>query len=276
VTQREWTQRTFCVSHQPPLTPERLFDFAIGIGDYRPTRGRHVSKMDSFWHQKRPLAYGAAGNYVIPQAMDSEVPATELTGIFSHRKLIVRSPIGREAAKYPVFREISAATALQLPAHEVRVRDGYDFLIGAPVPFPQGIVQQYAQMHHAIDLFDYLSIAVRIGVLTPADVREFTLDTHFIPGGCELGIYPTAWLNPTLKKLEAVGRDFIIRWETRIRTYDSYQVRAVGFLAERLGSYLLLKELRRRYPEGLPRDLIGCLCVIVPDGVPYAGASVAT
>lgn len=269
------TQRIFCVSHESPLTPERLFDCAIGIGEYRPTRGHHVSRLDSFWHQKRPVAYGAAGNYVIPRAIEAEEPATELTGIFSHRKIVVRSPIGREAAKYPVFREISPSTALQLSPNEVRVREGYDFLIGAPVPFPQGIVQHYAQMHHAIDLFDYLSIAVRIGVLTPADVRALTLDTNFIPGGCELGIYPTAWLHATLRKLEAVGRDFVIRWENRIRTYDTYQVRAVGFLAERLGSYLLLKELRRRYPQGIPRDLIGCLCVVVPDGVPYAGASVA-
>jgi hypothetical protein len=269
------TQRTFCVSHEPPLTPEKLFDFAIGIGEYRPRRGRHVSRLDPFWDQMRPLAYGAAGNYVIPRAIDVEEPATELTGVFSHRKIVVRSPIGREAAKYPVFREISPSTALQLSTHEVRARDDYDFLIGAPLTFPQGIVQQYAQMHHAIDLFDYLSIAVRVGVLTPDDVREFTLDAGFIPGGCELGIYPTAWLHSTLRKLETVGRDFIVRWENRIRTYDSYQVRAVGFLSERLGSYLLLKELRRRYPQGIPRDLIGCLCVIVPDGVPYAGASVA-
>jgi hypothetical protein len=268
------TQRIFCVSHKPPLAPERLFDFAIGIGEYRPVRGKHVSALDPFWDQMRPLAFGAAGNYVIPRVIDIEEPATELTGVFSHRKIVVRSPIGREAIKYPVFREISPSAASLLSAEEVRVRDGYDFLIGTPVSFAQGVVQQYAQMHHAIDMFDYLSIAVRIGVLTPHEVREFTLDASFIPGGCELGIYPTAWLHPTLKKLEAVGRDFIARWENRIQTYDSYQVRAVGFLAERLGSYFLLKELRNRYPQGIPRALIGCLCVIVPDGASYSGASV--
>jgi hypothetical protein len=223
----------------------------------------------------RPLAYGAAGNYVIPRAIDIETPVTELTGVFSHRKIVVRSSIGREAVKYPVYREISLPTALRLPVEEACPRDGHEFLLGAPLKFPQGVVQQYAQMHHAIDLIDYLSIAAKIGVMTPNDLREFTLDTHFIPGGCELGIYPTAWLHASLRKLEALGRDFVTRCGERIRTYDSYQVRAVGFLAERLGSYFLLKELRRRYPEGIPRGLIGCLCVIVPDGAPYTGASVA-
>jgi len=224
----------------------------------------------------RPLAYGAAGNYVIPRAMDLEVPVTDLTGVFSHRKIIVRSAMGREAAKYPVYREISVPAALQLSVEEVRPRDDHDFLIGPPLKFPQGVVQQYAQMHHAIDLFDYLSIAVQIGVLTPHEVQEFTLDTHFIPGGCELGIYPTAWLYATLRKLEAIGREFVSRCAGRLRTYDSYQVRAIGFLAERLGSYFLLKELKTRYPQGIPRGLFGYLCVIIPDGVPYAGASVAT
>jgi hypothetical protein len=221
----------------------------------------------------RPLAYGAAGNYVIPRAIDIEAPVTELTGVFSHRKIVVRSSIGREAAKYPVYREISVPTASLLSADEVCPRDGHDFLIGAPLTFPQGIVQQYAQMHHAIDMFDYLSIAVEIGVVTPDDVREFTLGTNFIPGGCELGIYPTAWLYASLRKLEALGRAFVTRCGERIRTYDGYQVRAVGFLAERLGSYFLLKELRRRYPEGIPRGLTGHLCVMVPVGTSYAGAS---
>ena len=268
------TQRTFCVSHEPPLVPESLYDYAIGIRDYRPKRGAHVSVLDPFWDRMRALAYGAAGNYVIPRAIEIEAPATELTGVFSHRKIVVRSSMGREAAKYPVYREISLPAALLLPFEEVRPRDDNDFLIGAPLQFPRGIVGQYTQMHHAIDLFDYLSIAVQIGIMTPDEVREFSLDTSFIPGGCELGIYPTAWLYATLRKLEALAREFVTRCAERIRTYDGYQVRAVGFLAERLGSYFLLRELRNRYPQGIPRSLIGYLCVIVADGEAYTGASV--
>jgi hypothetical protein len=68
----------------------------------------------------------------------------------------------------------------------------------------------------------------------------------------------------------------VTRCGERIRTYDSYQVRAVGFLAERLGSYFLLKQLQHRYPHGIPRELIGYLCVIVSDGGAYSGASVTT
>ena len=223
----------------------------------------------------RPVAYGAAGNYVIPRAIDLEAHTPDLTGVFSHRKIVVRSSIGRKAPKYPVYREVSLATASALPVEEVQPRTGSEFLIGEPLHFPQGIIAQYAQMHHVVDLFDYLSIAARIGLLTADELREVSQLKMFIPGGCELGVYPTGWLRATLGKLERLGREFVIRFGDRIRTYDNYQVRAVGFLAERLGSYFLLKELQRRYPQGIPRALFGYLCVIVPDGSAYAGALIS-
>jgi hypothetical protein len=265
---------TFCVSHDTPLVPEALFDLAIGIGDYRPPRGLHISVLDPFWDEARPLAYGAAGNYVIPRMIPDVPHRPEVVAIYSHRKIVIRNSLGREAPKYPVYREISVSTALNLPTGEGQPRDDNEFMIGAPIQFPQGVVHQYAQMHHAIDLFDYLSIGMQLGVLSSAEIREFTLSTLFVPGGCELGIYPTDWLCNALGKLELIGREFVTRFAQRIRTYDSYQVRAVGFLAERLGSYFLLKELRRRWPQGIPRALLGCLCVIVEEGASYTGATV--
>jgi hypothetical protein len=68
-----------------------------------------------------------------------------------------------------------------------------------PVP---GVPDDSAGPSQPVSLFEYLSIAVQIGVMTLNDVQEFSLDTTFIPGGCELGIYPTAWLYATLKKLK--------------------------------------------------------------------------
>lgn len=268
------TQSTFCVSHEPPLVPHDLFDYTIGIGDYRPLRGAHISDLDPFWDRMRPIAYGAAGNYVIPRAIESDSAVSELTGVISHRKLVVRTLIGRKAPKYPVYREISVSAASRLPAEELRPHPGNEFLIGAPVRFPQGIKRQYARMHHEKDLLEYLELAVEMGVIGPDDVKALLHSTRFIPGGCELGIYPTQWLSATLKRLEVLGREFVTRFADRIRTYDSYQVRAVGFLAERLGSYFLLKELESRHPQGIPPSLFGHLCVIVNDGETYAGASV--
>jgi hypothetical protein len=138
----------------------------------------------------------------------------------------------------------------------------------------QGVVAHYIQEHHGTDLFDYISMAVELGILTNNDADGFAREKYFVPGGCELGIYPTSWVRPALEKLEKLGREFVTRRGARILTYNKYQVRAVGFLAERLGSYWLLTELRSRFPQGIPRDLFGYLCVIVPPGGSYDGATV--
>ncbi len=264
------------MSHAAPLVPNALYDFEIGIGDYRPTRGSHISALDSFWDGMRPLAYGAAGNYAIPRAIESLSPPTALTGVFSHRKIVVRKQIGEAARRYPINHEISISAAMSLPAEEAAPQGDLDFLIAPPVEFPRGLVVQYAESHHALDLFEYLSLAVRIGVMTASDVQEFAQEKYFLTGGCELGIYPTEWLYHVLDNLQLLGRHFLEEHGHRIRSYDGYQVRAVGFLAERLGSYFLLRELRRRYPAGVPLEIFGCLCVIVPEGAEYSHATVAT
>jgi hypothetical protein len=266
-------QRVFCVTHAPPLVPDALADYVIGLGDYHPTRGAHISVLNPFWDRMRPYSFGAAGNYAIPNAIDA-AGNSELTGIFSHRKIVVRTQTGKRSPALDFMFEVDAEDADQIPRDEIEPRPGFDFLIGFPYRGEQSVVAQYIDDHAGIDLFDYITIAVELGVLSLDEAQEFAKERFLIPGGCEMGIYPTAWVRPVLEKLAAVGREFVTRRSERIRSYDSYQVRAVGFLAERLGSYFLLTELRKRYPAGLPAGLCGCLCVIVPPGGSYGGARV--
>jgi hypothetical protein len=255
------------------LVPDHLADFVIGIGSYRPSRGAHISALDSFWDRMRPYSYGAAGNYVIPSAIDT-AGTTDFTGIFSHRKIIVRTQMGTPSPVLGFYNEVATTEAGQIPREEIEPRPGCEFLIGFPLKFPCGVVEHYIDTHRGIDLFEYVSMAVELGILTLDEAQEFAKEKIFIPGGCELGIYPTAWLRPVLEKLERLGREFVTRCAPRIRSYDNFQVRAVGFLAERLGSFLLLSELKNRFANGIPRELCGHLCAIVPPGGSYQNAVV--
>ncbi len=266
------SQLTYCVTHEAPLVPDHLADYIVGIGDHRPERGAHISKLDAYWDRMRPLSYGAAGNYAIPRAIDATGSA-DLTGIFSHRKMIVRTKIGTPSDAF-FWHEVSIDDAKRLPRQEIEPRPGFEFLIGRPLNFTCGVLDHYIQSHRGIDIFEYVSMAVEIGILTLDQAQEFGREKIFIPGGCELGIYPTAWVRPMLEKLAILGREFVTRCAARIRTYDNYQVRVVGFLAERLGSFFLLNELRKRFPAGVPAELCGTLCVIVPPGGSYECATV--
>ena len=179
-----------------------------------------------------------------------------------------RKTIGR------VFIEVFDDEAKRIPRHEIEPRPGFEFLIGFPLKFDCGVVEHYIDSHWAIDLFEYVSMAVEMGILTLDEAQGFAQERYFIPGGCELGVYPTIWVRPMLEALESLGRRFVSRNAARIETYNSFQVRAVGFLAERLGSFLLLSELRRRFPAGIPQHLCGYLCAIVPPGGSYREATV--
>jgi SAM-dependent methyltransferase len=108
-------------------------------------------------------------------------------------------------------------------------------------------------------------LAVERGIISKDDYQNFLECKTFIPGGCELGIYPCKWLLGILSHLEDLGRHFILKHKVRIASYDSYQVRCIGFLSERLGSFLLLKELNARFNNQIPATVFGHMTTIVPD-----------
>lgn len=259
----------YCISHATPLIPPYWYDEILAIGDYATDSPLHISRLHNFWHTKRPLAYGAAGSYALPNALESAPQEYQLIGICSFRKAVLRRPMGRSAPSYPSMRELSGNEAAVLDASEMSPAGEHEFLLAQPLMLSLGYFQQYAQAHELVDLLDYTSLAIRSGVLGKAESADFVSEQVLIPGGCELGIFPRQWLTETLSVLSALGESFLKTYSERINSYDSYQVRAVGFLSERLGSFLLLRELRRRYPRGIPPEIFGHMSCVTEDGQHY-------
>lgn len=263
----------FCVSHQKPLLPESWYDDCISLGDFQSDSVYHVRELDEFWHKARPLAYGAAGTYVLPIAVERLSSAAKFIEISSYRKRILPSPKGIESQSYgyPGIWELSpedfgeeAELSVFMP------RADHEFLVAQPLYFENSIIGQYAGSHHRRDILDYTSLAVETGVLDSHSAAEFLAAKHFIPGGAELGIYPRSWSMEALSKVELVGRQFLCRYGKRLKKYDRYQVRAVGFLSERLGSFLLIRHLMEKYSNNIPADIFGYMTIMVEGSSSYS------
>jgi hypothetical protein len=265
------TSRFYCVTHAPAMIPASLVDFTIGLGRHVPEVGSSISRLDAYWHEKRPVAFGAAGSYVIPRAMAEAQDRSDLIGICTHRKIVTRMPLGRVSGLIPPMREAEAGELAALDRAACLPREPHDFLVPRPLAIGN-VVAHYDRFHKVIDLLDYLSIAVQTGVLAAAEVAQFVTQTAIVTGGCELGVYPRAWLLDTLAKLETVARCFLDRHGGRIENYDAYNVRALAFLSERLGSFFVIKELRRRYPAGVAGEVFGFVCCAVEPGTSYSAA----
>src|SRR5882757_2594960 len=241
----------FCVSHQKPLLPESWYDDCISLGDSQPDSVFHVRQLDRFWHEARPIAYGAAGSYVLPIAIERLSSAAKLIEISSYRKRILPSPEGRATKLH--MRELSLGDLEKEAELSVFVpRADLEFLVPQPLYFENSIVGQYTLYHHRRDILDYTSLAIEAGVLDSSSASEFLAAKHFIPGGVEFGVYPKSWLVHALSRIELVSRQFIYRYGDRLRKYDMYQIRAVGFLSERLGSFLLIRHLMENYSNNIP------------------------
>ena len=266
----------YCVSHAEPILPRYWFDDVIALGEYEEESPLHISRLHNFWHKNRNLSFGAAGSYALPRALEQQPPEYQLVGICSYRKAILRRPLGRPSESYPTMREMERHEAEPLDASEMSPAGDHEFLLAQPRHFPAGLFHQYAVVHELVDLLDYTSLAIKSGLLSNVEAADFVKEPAIIPGGCELGIYPRQWLAETLNELGRLGKTFLETYGSRVSRYNAYQIRAVGFLSERLGSFLLMRELKRRYPKGTPPEVFGHMTCIIEDGRTYAASTTNT
>ncbi|MEZ0353309.1 hypothetical protein [Mycobacterium sp. pR1184] len=219
------------------------------------------------------MIYGSAGTYVLPIAIEKFAGASELIEICSYRKRILPSPEGIESAVYGGMRELDFGTFEK--ATELSVftpKPGLEFLVAAPLFLGKSAVEHYVreQVIDRRDVLDYTSIAIELGVLDSDSASEFLATKYCVPGGVELGIFPKSWITLQLSKMELIGRRFLCLHGDRVRKYKMRKVRTVAFLAECLGSFLLLGHLKEQYSNNIPADIFGYLIVGVEGNSRYS------
>jgi hypothetical protein len=208
----------------------------------------------------------------LPIAIERFASAAELIEISSYRKRVLPSPEG-VGSQFPPLRELSLENSEKEAELSVFMpRADLEFLVAPPAYLEDSVIGNYAAGNRRArrDILDYTSLAVEMGVLDSNSASEFLAAKHLNFGGVEQGIYPKSWLIHALSGLERVGRQFLDRYGNRLKKYDSYQIRTLGFLSERLGSFLLIRHLMEKFSNNIPADIFGHMTTIVEGNSTYS------
>ena len=116
-------------------------------------------------------------------------------------------------------------------------RSGGGEMVNTPFRFSGGILDNYARYHHLEDLLDFAKFLGKENILTAVEIAQFLRGDILIPGS-SIGVLSVENFRSVFSAL-AKASQFIN--EPNYVARVGYQRRNMGFMLERLNSYLLLK-----------------------------------
>lgn len=216
-------------------------------------------------HQKLS---GGFGPMVINHLLQTTTQSDECVTLWQYRKFVTRERYGRPSNVYGGTHELSVAEAASLVL-SADPEPGQSLLFSSLLQVGS-IYQQYVECHHIADLLRYTALAVDLGVLTAAESHTFLQCPWLVIGGIELGTYPLSWWQETFSALEKVATAFIAQHQP-VNLTDPYQKRALAFCQERLGSFLLLRDVTATCNNNIPKNLFGTVHSVTSSGVYQRG-----
>lgn len=239
-----------CLTHVDPWFTYPEYVINIYSGDAQGPGKLNLRDLAPEWEQHHPVLGGSAGAFAFKNYLLREHPGVKQVGVCQYRKFVSRHRIGSPAKNYQVMDVVSKCQVQEIPLHDELLSD-HAFLIGKPGQFlingaEFDYLYQYKDVHHVEDLLRFTAEAVAQGLISKNDVHPFFGEKIFFPGGVELGLFPADFWIETVTGIESVIRACVSRYGTR---RDGVQARVWSFCMERLGSYLLIKHLRKLHPR---------------------------
>jgi hypothetical protein len=227
---------TYCIAHREPRLSAHLYDVIIST----PPRED----------------YQALVSVVAHQVIARLAPQTGLVNVCGYRKIVTR---GNQP-----HQRISTAQCAQLPRTATEPHEGSEFLLCLHDFFSVGrrhrnIKEQWDSCHHGQDLRDCLNLAVQMGVMSNGERRALEAEPALIEGGCAMGVFPGALVRQIINAVFPLYQEFARRYRARFMKYDPRQRRCIAFLAERVETHFILRELRQRYSKFPDTEVFGCL-----------------
>ncbi len=269
--------KIFCIAHKAPELPlpDDIPIIWLGAAPVS-TKGQNVvyraaeiSEEFDAWHT---FLGGSSGTFSINKLLRDKLiewSAEDRISIIQYRKFLAGDTIGTLADNYPGLYLVKPSELNQLDLPAIHAEVATPYLLPQPVKIGN-LYQQYASCHRISDLLRYTALAVDLEIISWSESSDFFNSSHLIPGGIEFGIYPIKVFMGIIENLQRVSMAFLKTHQPT--SMNAYQRRAVSFCNERLGSYLLQKELNKEYNNQIPNELFGYMHT-VSDGNIYVGGA---
>lgn len=241
-----------CLTHVPLWLGFPAFVTPLYMGAAQGPGQLNLRDLVPEWEPHHPVLGGLVGTFALRRHVLGQRAQVERVGLCQYRKFISRErfhPV--PAPTYPGMDVVPLDVLVRQDFARLMDPGDLRFLVSRPLQFTEGsqprlrkldILAQYGRAHRVEDLLRFAAAAVDLGVLQPEELTSFFGQTDFVPGGLELGVYEVDFWLRSVEQLESVVRACIERQPAH---REGYQTRAWAFCAERLGSYLLLKEFKR-------------------------------
>lgn len=243
-----------CITHVPPWVEMPAFVTTIRLGQAQDSvaGGYALRELAPDWEPHHPVVGGTVGAFALKALLLRLPERPARVGVCQYRKFVTRARVARQRARG--YKVMEALPRDEVDAERLAdwLRPGdADFVVCPPFSMRKedGYLGQYGAHHYAEDFLRFTAEAVERGVVAGRDAAHFMAEPVFIPGGVELGVYPTDFWLPAITAIEDVVRACVQRYPT---AREGTQARVWAYCAERLGSWLLLQHFRGGRRDGDP------------------------
>lgn len=179
--------------------------------------------------------------------------------IFHYRRFVVKNKpeIGIKSTNQPWSTVISESECIFFDSDFDRFSSCEIF--NTPVKFEGGVLTQYSTTHVLNDMLKFVSFLIEEEIFSHIEAVEFLREDTLIPAS-NIGTFKIATFREIFTTLKKAS---YFLYSDKFTVRQGYQRRSMGFLLERLNSYLILKMMR----QGLISQNFGHNIVISDDAL---------
>jgi len=235
-----------CLTHVPLTTDFPTFVEPILLGDAQKPGALNLRDLAPEWEPYHPILGGLAGTFAMKNHVLRHHPGARQVGLCQYRKLVSNRRISRTVAKSYKAMDLVSRRGLSRELLTEVMLPRADWLLARPFMMSNwrkhsDYLEQYGRVHYPQDLLRFTAEAVDQQLLDRKEAVRFLGEELMLPGGIELGVFPADFWLRSVTAIENVVRACVQRSNV---VRDGYDARAWAFCVERLGSYVVLRELR--------------------------------